>query len=150
MIYLKLLDGKFNIVVLESGNLDELKAGHPAVSPNGEVMVAWTPDPAWLASAIRSTGGDMKLIGRAIDLASRRPQQPVRPHFEAEEHVLDGIAADPAVKKLVFVETELLIAAESMILLLSSCYPADRQDEGFKAKVVYVRSQLKALIAGGA
>lgn len=64
------------IIVLESANLEELKKGRPAKSPDGTVLIAWTPDPVWLADKIMDSGGDAEVIGRLIDEASRRPEKP--------------------------------------------------------------------------
>jgi hypothetical protein len=77
------------IVILESANLDEIRKGHPAKTPDGSVLIAWTPDPVWLADRIMDTIGDGEAIGRLIDEAAKRPQMPARPshvthvtHFE--------------------------------------------------------------------
>jgi hypothetical protein len=41
MIYLS--GPGLKIVILETANLDELKQGRPAHSPDGEVLIAWMP-----------------------------------------------------------------------------------------------------------
>ncbi len=80
MLYLKSGDGNIRVVILESANLEEIKKGRPAKTPDGEVLIAWTPDPAWLAEKIMDTDGDCKVIAALIDEASKRPQKPTRPH----------------------------------------------------------------------
>jgi hypothetical protein len=82
MIYMKTTDG-LHLVILESGNLERLKKGLPAVTPNGEVMIAWTPDPVWLADKICDTKGDGKDIAKLISEAAKRPEKPSkRPYHE--------------------------------------------------------------------
>lgn len=73
MIY---MTGDVTIIVLETGNLDELKKGRPARSPDGKVVLAWTPDPVWLADKIASCDGDGETIAKLIDECSKRPQKP--------------------------------------------------------------------------
>lgn len=68
------------IIVLESANLDELRKGRPAKTPDGKVLIAWTPDPVWLAEQIANSGGDGALIGRLIDEAALRPEKPKPGH----------------------------------------------------------------------
>lgn len=85
MIYMTGNDGELHIVVLETENLDELKKGRPARSPDGKVVIAWTPDPAWLTEQIRNSGGDPKKIAQAIDECAKRPQKDRPPdtgHYE--------------------------------------------------------------------
>jgi len=75
MLYLKA--GNLHLVILETPNLDSIKAGRPAKTPDGEVLIAWTPDPVWLADKIIDTGGDVMKIAKLIDEAAKRPQKPV-------------------------------------------------------------------------
>lgn len=76
------------IVVLETENVEELKKGRPAKTPDGSVLICWTPDPEWLAEQIKSSGGDGKRIGELIDESTRRPQKSLRSSHPAEEHKL--------------------------------------------------------------
>ncbi len=46
MIYFKTTDAK-HIIVLEPGNLVDMKAGELIRSPNGEVAIVYTPDLPW-------------------------------------------------------------------------------------------------------
>lgn len=81
MIYMTA--GELKIIVLETGNLEELKKGRPAKTPDGSVLIAWTPDPVWLADKILETNGDGALIGKLIEDAAKRPQKPTnRPYQE--------------------------------------------------------------------
>lgn len=76
-------EGGLKIVVLETGNLEELKKGRPAKTPDGSVLICWTPDPVWLADKILDSNGDTAKIAAAIDEASKRPQKPSnRPKHE--------------------------------------------------------------------
>lgn len=82
--------GDLKIVILETGNLDELKKGRPARTPDDSVLIAWTPDPQWLANEILKTGGDGAAIGRLIDEAAKRPEKPTPgPSFPMQEHRFD-------------------------------------------------------------
>ena len=84
VIYLSGDDGKLKIVILETANLEELKKGRPAKSPDGTVVVAWTADPVWLADKLMDCDGDPKKIAALIDEATRRPEKPSpRPHHGA-------------------------------------------------------------------
>lgn len=83
MLYLRTADGHLRIVVLETAQLDELKKGRPAKTPDGSVLIAWTPDPVWLADRVLDSNGDAELIAKAIDEASKRPEKPPgRPYHE--------------------------------------------------------------------
>lgn len=75
MLYLKSPEGKLRIIILESASLEELKKGHPASSPDGEVLICWTPDLAWLADQIMNTDGDEEIIAELIDEAIKRPEK---------------------------------------------------------------------------
>ena len=86
MIYMKGSD--LTIIVLESANLEELKNGHPAKSPDGKVLIAWTADPVWLADKIMDSGGDAHLIGKLIDEAAKRPEKPSRPYHKPHQTTL--------------------------------------------------------------
>lgn len=81
MIYLS-GDG-FKLIVLEPENLEEIKKGRPVVSPDKSVMIAWTPDPVWLADKIMDSEGDAALICKLIDEAAKRPEKAGRrPYHE--------------------------------------------------------------------
>lgn len=88
MIYLTDKGDKLKILVLEPGNVERIMAGEPAVSPDQSVIVAYTPDPVWLAEQlIRVDAGDAKAIGRLIDEAAKRPPGPAsRAYHETQVH----------------------------------------------------------------
>lgn len=77
MIYLKSADGTVKIVVLESANIEAIKAGRPAKTADGSVLIAWTPDVVWLADKLMDSDGDAAEIGRLIDEAARRPERQI-------------------------------------------------------------------------
>jgi hypothetical protein len=81
------LTGKgIKVIVLETANLEEIRKGRPAKTPDGSVLIAWTPDPVWLADKIADTNGDAAAIARLIDEAAKRPQKPSnRPHHKPHE-----------------------------------------------------------------
>lgn len=85
MLYMKSDDGDLKIIVLESAQLKKLEEGSPIRTPDNSVLIAWTPDPAWLAEQLMKCDGAAARIGELIDEAAKRPQQPVRPLFESTE-----------------------------------------------------------------
>lgn len=90
MLYLKSADGALKIVVLETANLEALKAGRPAKTADGSVLIAWTPDPVWLADKLMDCDGDGAAIGRLIEEAAKRPQRGPRPKHGYHEHKFGG------------------------------------------------------------
>lgn len=90
MLYMTSTDGSLRIVILESANLEELKKGHPAKTPDGSVLIAWTPDPVWLADKLMETNGDGAAVAKIIEEASKRPQKPsTRPYHGTHKHTFD-------------------------------------------------------------
>lgn len=92
MLYLQSADGAVKIVILEAANMDKIRSGQPAKTPDGSVLIAFTPDPVWLADKLMDTDGDAADIGRLIDEASKRPQkEPNRPkHGQHIHNFLNG------------------------------------------------------------
>lgn len=86
MLYMTGEDVK--IIILETANLEEIRKGRPAKTPDGAVIIAWTPDPVWLADKIADTHGDARAIARLIDEAAKRPQKPARPSHPAHYRTL--------------------------------------------------------------
>lgn len=85
MLYMTAGDKK--IIVLETGNLEELKKGRPAMTPDGSVVIAWTPDPVWLADKLMDSAGDGETVARLIEEAMKRPQKPMtRPKHPVHVH----------------------------------------------------------------
>lgn len=60
MIYLKTTEGQ-HIVVLEPGNLIDLKAGEVIVSPHKDIMIAYTPDILFFSKKIQRVVEDQDL-----------------------------------------------------------------------------------------
>ena len=82
--------GDRHIVILETGNLEELKKGRPAITPDGEVLICWTPDPVWLADKILETNGDGSkstptLIAEAFGDRQAQSESPLRMLLEVLE-----------------------------------------------------------------
>lgn len=85
MLYLN--GDNLKIIVLETANLEELKKGRPAKTPDGSVLIAWTADPVWLADKIMDSDGDAEAIGKLIDEAAKRPEKPgPRPTHKMHQH----------------------------------------------------------------
>lgn len=86
MLYMTSDDGKLRVVILETANLEMIRSGKPVETPDGSVLIAWTPDPEWLAERILASNGNAQKIAEAIDEASKRPQKEVRPHHDTLFH----------------------------------------------------------------
>lgn len=89
------MTGDVTIIVLDSQNLEELKKGRPAVTPDDKVIVAWTPDAVWLMNEIIKCDGDAEAIGRAIKEAAKRPEKPMLQDLK-ERRITFGENADRA------------------------------------------------------
>lgn len=81
MLYMTTEHGQ-KLVILETQNLEELKKGHPAITPDSSVIVSWTPDPVWLADKIMEAGSDAAMVAKLIDECSKREQKPPRPYHK--------------------------------------------------------------------
>jgi hypothetical protein len=92
MIYLSAQrDGQpVSIVILESGNLEKLKEGSPCMTPDGRVLIAWTPDIEWLRDQILASDGHLDKIADAIAESAKRPQTAVRGSRTMEMHTFGG------------------------------------------------------------
>jgi len=91
MIYMTSADGNLRIVVLEAVNLDRIRDGKPAKTPDGSVLIAFTPDPVWLADKLMDCDGDAVKIAALIDEAAKRPQkEPNRPKHGQHIHKFLG------------------------------------------------------------
>ena len=80
------MTGDVTLIVLESANIEKIKSGSPAKTPDGKVIIAWTPDPVWLADKIMDSDGSCEAIAKLIDEAAKRPQKPYRPKHETHTH----------------------------------------------------------------
>lgn len=87
MLYLTGENG-LKIIVLETKNIEKIQKGQPAHTPDKSVLIAWTPDPEWLARKILEAGGDAIEIAKLIDEASKRPEKELRPYHEHTQHKL--------------------------------------------------------------
>lgn len=74
MIYM--IAGEKKVIVLETANLDELKKGRPATTPDGTVQIGWTPDLGWLGAQIAASDGDGFTIANLIVESQKRPENP--------------------------------------------------------------------------
>ena len=90
MIYMKSSDGTVKVIVLEAQNLDRIREGKPAKTPDGSVLIAFTPDPVWLADKLMDTDGDAIAIAALIDEAAKRPQKIARPSHPGHVHEFGG------------------------------------------------------------
>jgi hypothetical protein len=80
MLYLK--GETLRLIILETGNLEELRKGRPASTPDKECLICWTPAPRWLAKAIRAANtGDALEIARLVQESLAHAQEEVGPHF---------------------------------------------------------------------
>jgi len=87
VIYLQSKDGAVKIIVLEANNLEQIRQGRPAKTPDGSVLIAYTPDPVWLADKLMDTDGDAGAVAALIDEAAKRPQkEPNRPKHGQHLH----------------------------------------------------------------
>lgn len=87
MIYFKASDGK-RMIVLSEGNLKALRAGKPAKTPDGEVLVLYMPDVGWVSEQIGkliSPEGkiDSDKLNRVLEEGSQRPERE-EPYHEAK------------------------------------------------------------------
>lgn len=86
MIYLQTKEGP-TIVVLETANLEKMKAGNPAVTPDKLICIGWTPDMPWLAEQLQKLfekgDPDGAEVGKLIDESTKRPENPTPPRKDA-------------------------------------------------------------------
>lgn len=85
--------GGMKIIVLETANLEELKKGRPAKTPDGSVLIVWTPDPVWLADRILDSGGNAGKIAALINEAAKRPEKP-GPRPKHEKYIRSFLGED--------------------------------------------------------
>lgn len=75
MIYMTAAEGSFRIIVLETPNLADLMKGVFLETPDKNCLIAWTPDPVWLADKLLDTNGDIEAVHKLIEEAAKRPQK---------------------------------------------------------------------------
>ena len=76
-------------MILEAGNLQDIIEGQCLKTPDGTVLIGYTPDIVWLADQLMDSDGDPQTIGRLIDQAAKRPQKGPRPHHPMYVHRFD-------------------------------------------------------------
>jgi hypothetical protein len=129
VIYLQAPGGVLKIVVLDTDEVARLKLAVPALAPDTSVMVAWTPDPAWLTERLRSGPGTSADIARSIDESARRPQAAPAGLLVGLDGQRLTVTAEPVA------EGSVLAEAAGLIEFLARAIPADRQGDSFKANV---------------
>lgn len=101
MIYLKLGGGKRNgenetrLLILEPANIERIKQGLPACSPDKSVFVAYTADSAWLTDEILKLGDDLSAerLTALIEESQKRPDVMTRPHHPHIDLLAQGVKA---------------------------------------------------------
>jgi hypothetical protein len=78
MIYFRTTDGRA-CMVIEMENLNRLVDGRPMKSPDGMILVCYTPDMAWTAEQVALFGDPEKVTGaqlaEIIDASMKRGKQ---------------------------------------------------------------------------
>lgn len=70
------------VIIISDGHLKRLKDGRPLKTPDGEVVICWTPDEPWLAERIADTNGDTtKVADLLAESLTRPPSADNRPMF---------------------------------------------------------------------
>jgi hypothetical protein len=91
MLYFNTRGGQ-HIVILEPENLEAVKAGQFAKSPNKAVLIAYTPDAGWLGEQIVANVNNLtpELLDRLIAESQQRPEKRGRAHHPMMEVIKDG------------------------------------------------------------
>jgi hypothetical protein len=91
MLYFNTSNGQ-HIVILEPENLEALKTGQFAVSPNKAVMIAYTPDAEWLQDQLITHVHDLtpESLDYMIKKSQQRPEKRGRAHHPPIEVIKDG------------------------------------------------------------
>lgn len=88
MIYAVTKHGQF-LVVLEPGNLDRLRVGGSVKSPDGTIMIVFSPDIMWTAARIREAveaNGtiDAETVDKILVDSQHRPEVKERPYHHLD------------------------------------------------------------------
>jgi hypothetical protein len=80
------------MIILEPENLEELKAGVYAKSPNGVVLISYTPDAEWLGGQLIANAENLspELLDSLIKKAQKRPEKRNRAYFPPMHIIKDG------------------------------------------------------------
>jgi hypothetical protein len=81
VIYLRTGNNQ-HVVILEPGNLEAIKGGAKASTPNHAVFVAYTPDAVWLGEQITANFDDLTpaVLDRLIKESQARSEVHERPY----------------------------------------------------------------------
>jgi hypothetical protein len=91
MLYFNTIDEQ-HIIILEPENLEAVKAGQYAKSPNHAVMFAYTPDAEWLEEQLIANANNLtpELLDRLIKESQQRPEKRGRAYHPPMEVIKDG------------------------------------------------------------
>jgi hypothetical protein len=87
MIYLKIGNG--TLIILEPGNIERLKEGRLAVTPDRSISIAYAPDHVWLQEQIFKIGANKLTpadLTRLLEEGLSRPEvinRPFHPTWDA-------------------------------------------------------------------
>lgn len=66
MLYITTTDGR-HVLILEPSNIEKMKAGTPAITPDKKVTVAYCPDMEWLQGQIRQASITENITQEVLD-----------------------------------------------------------------------------------
>lgn len=91
MIYFNTRYGQ-HMIILEPENLEELKAGQFAHTPNKAVLIVYTPDAEWLGEQLIANADNLtpELLDYLIKKAQKRPEKRGRPYTPPMHIIKDG------------------------------------------------------------
>lgn len=79
MLYMKTPEGT-TLLVLETEDFENIKRGG-AKTPDGDVLLAWTPNADWLEKQIAKSDLKLASIAELIIESAKQPQTKPRPYF---------------------------------------------------------------------
>lgn len=91
MLYFNTRDGQ-HIIVLEPENLEAVRDGKFAKSPNRAVLIAYTPDAEWLGDQLVANAENLtpEILDRLIKESQQRPEKRGRAHHPEVQVIKDG------------------------------------------------------------
>jgi hypothetical protein len=99
VIYLKTFNGR-SLLILEQANIDAIRRGMIAASPDGELSIAFTPDADWLASAIQAAAQarmlDSDVLSNLHSESMKRETVTSRPRHPMVPIIANGEPVKPA------------------------------------------------------
>jgi hypothetical protein len=143
MIYMTgTIDGQeMAIVVLETESLERLKKGEPAKTPDGKILICWTPDIDWLAGKLQDTAGGGADVARLIEESAKRPQAAARPYHGYRKVEFERFAKD-ITAKAANLDAELEATADK----LSDCWLLLDEIARNAPKMTIARAACEALL----